>query len=193
MSRALKNPLQSLVERAASTLPAETGRVASQQARIDRRTGVVVVLADISASMGGPAWGGQRKIDILRDAVAGARAQRQSRLFVFSDVAREVDTVPDPERCTNLASALDTVRQLDPGVTLVVSDGEPDNAAAALEAAGKFRGAIDVLYIGPEANAAAIAFMRRLAARGGGGMSLHDVARIGSTQKLLGQITELLN
>ncbi len=186
------NPLQHIIKRAASALPATTGRVAVQQARIDRRRGQVVILADISASMGSPAGGAQRKIDVLREAVAGAMRQVGAKLFVFSSDVREVQGIPEPENNTNLARALEEVRKLDPGVTLVISDGQPDNKSAALAVARQFRGAIDVLYIGPETDGAAIEFMKRLAAAAGGDVRTHDVARLGSAQQLLGHIAGLL-
>jgi Mg-chelatase subunit ChlD len=186
------NPLQNILKRAAQTLPATTGKVAQEQERLERRRGQVVILADISASMAGPAWGGQRKIDILREAVAGALQQASARLFVFSGGVREVRTVPEPEDNTNLAGALLSAQELDPGVTLVISDGHPDNAAAAIEVAQKFRGVIDVLYIGPETDSAAISFMKRLAAAAGGDMRTHDVARLGGAHQLLGHIAGLL-
>lgn len=186
------NPLQSIIKHAAQKLPATTGRVAMQQERINRRDGAAVILADISASMGAPAWGGQRKIDVLREAVAGALQQSAARLFVFSSAVREVQGIPEPEHNTNLAQALDDVRKLNPGVTLVISDGQPDNESAALAAARQFRGAIDVLYIGPEGDRRAIDFMKRLAAAAGGNVRTHDVARIGNAQQLLGHIAGLL-
>lgn len=186
--------LQQLVKKAGQTLPAHTGAVAAQQARIDRRQGGAVILADVSASMGGPAWGGQRKIDVLRQAVAGAMQQTGAQLIAFSAAPRNVSSVPDPESNTNLAAALKHVHTIDPGVTLVISDGLPDNAADALAVAKTFRGVIDVLYIGPETDRAAIAFMRSLAAAAGGEVRAHDVARLGAgpAQQLIGHIAGLL-
>lgn len=192
MSNLPANPLQGILKRAAQALPVTTGKVAVQQERIDRRRGQVVILADISASMGASAPGGQRKIDVLRQAVVGATLQVPARLFVFSQATREVHAIPEPEHNTNLAAALQAVRPLDPGVTLVISDGQPDNAAAALEAARQFRGAIDVLYVGPESDTAAIQFMQQLARVGGGDVRVHDVARLGNAQQLLGHIAGLL-
>lgn len=192
MNKLPANQLQHLIKRAANTLPAVTGRVAVQQERIDRRAGRVVILADISASMSAPARGAQRKIDVLREAVAGALRQADAKLFVFSGDVREVQAIPEPENNTNLAGALDKVRKLDPGVTIVISDGQPDKAAAALAEARQFRGVIDVLYVGPETDRAAIEFMKRLAAAAGGDVRTHDVARLGNTQQLLGHIVGLL-
>lgn len=186
--------LQQLVKRAGQTLPAQTGAVAKQQARIDRRRGGSVILADISESMNGPAWGGQRKIDVLRQAVAAALQQTGAQLVAFSASPRNVSSVPEPESNTNLAAALQHVKAMDPGVTLVISDGQPDNEAAALAVARTFRGVIDVLYIGPETDDAASAFMRRLAAAADGQVRTHDVARLGAgqAQQLIGHIAGLL-
>lgn len=186
------NPLQGLLVKAQAALPATTGRVAAQQARIDRRRGATIILADISASMGSTAWGDQRKIDVLRDAVAGARQQRPARLFAFSGSAREVATIPEPENNTNLAGALKHVLPLDPGTVLVISDGQPDNAERALAVAGRFRGAIDVLYVGAESDHAAIAFMRRLATAAGGDVQMHDIGKGATALQLQTRISGLL-
>lgn len=186
--------LQQLVKKAGQTLPAHTGAVAAQQARIDRRRGGAVILADVSYSMGGPAWGGQRKIDVLRQAVAGAMQQTGAQLVAFSAAPRNVSSVPEPESNTDLAAALRHVKDMNPGVTLIISDGLPDNEAAALAVARTFRGAIDVLYIGPETNHAAIAFMKKLSAAADGTVRTHDVARLGagSCQQLIGHIAGFL-
>lgn len=194
MSKALTNPLQSLVAKAATTLPAKTGAVAQHQARMQRRQGASVILADISASMSSPAWGGQRKIDIMREAVRTVRRSKPARLFVFSESVREVQDIPaESESHTALHKGLEHVAALDPGITLVISDGHPDKPQLALEAAKKFRGAIDVLYIGPEGDSDAILFMRRLAAAAGGEVKTYDLAKLGaSQQQLLTHIAGLL-
>jgi len=190
--RDLTNPLQGVLRAAARTLPATTGRVAAQQQRIDRRRGAAVILADISASMAGAAWGGQRKIDVLREAVSGAQQQRTARLVVFSSAPRDASAVPEPESNTDLAAALTFASAADPGVTLVISDGHPDNPAAALAVAQTFRGAIDVLYVGPESDHAAIDFMRKLAAAAGGDTLRHDIGALGNARLLQTKIAGLL-
>ena len=138
------------------------------------------------------AWGKQRKIDVLRDAVAGAQQQSDARLFAFSAATREVDAIPEPENNTNLAGALERMLPLDPGTVLVISDGQPDNAERALAVARRFRGAIDVLYVGPDSDSAAIAFMRRLAAAAGGDVQTHDISKISGTLQLQTRISKLL-
>ncbi|MES2879168.1 MAG: vWA domain-containing protein [Pseudomonadota bacterium] len=192
MNNELTNPLQMLLKTAASTLPVSTGRVAIQQAKLDRRAGESVILADYSDSMASAAWGGQRKIDVLRQAVTGARQQKPARLIVFSASAREVDTIPEPQGNTNLVEGLRQALAYDPGVTLVISDGRPDRPDLALKEAAKFRGVIDALYIGPESDTEAIAFMRRLAAAAGGRAQINDLAKLGGPATLLSSIAGLL-
>ena len=100
------NPLAAIVKKAAA-LPAVTGRVAAQQARIDRRNGCVVIVADVSYSMADTAFGGhQRKIDVLRDAVDSVRTSIEARLIAFSRRAEFVATLPEPVGNTDLAAAL---------------------------------------------------------------------------------------
>ncbi|AYL28539.1 TPA: vWA domain-containing protein [Pseudomonas aeruginosa] len=192
MSNELINPLQQLIAKASKTLPATTGRVATHQARLDRRQGEVIILADISASMGCTAWGQRRKIDVLREAVDAALERQPARLIAFSDQPREVQHIPEPESSTNMTAALRAALQFNPGVTLVISDGQPDNAKSALEVAAQFRGVIDVLYVGPETDRAAMGFMRRLAAAAGGDMVSNDISSQAGAQRLLTCIAGLL-
>lgn len=192
MSNELVNPLQAIVRKAAQSLPATTGRTAAQQVRIDRRAGEVVILADVSASMSAPSTPGKRKIDVLREAVAAAKQRSPCRLIAFSGEAREVEQIPEPDSHTDLANGLRAAQAHDPGMALVISDGQPDHAAAALAVARAFRGAIDVLYIGPEDDLGAIEFMRVLAAAGGGDVTINDVGTAAGAQRLLGCIAGLL-
>lgn len=192
MNKEIANPLQTLIQRAAKTLPATTGKVAAQQARIDRRQGKYVILADISASMEAPAWGTLRKIDVLREAVAAALQRTTAHLIAFSRDAQEVETIPEPDANTDLAKGLLAARAYTPGVTLVISDGQPDDPARALAIARKFRGAIDVLYVGPDSDAAAIAFMRQLAAAAGGEVIVNDISQPGGAKQLTNRMLYLL-
>lgn len=76
--------------------------------------------------------------------------------------------------------------------TLVISDGSPDNATTALGLAAQFRGVIDVLYIGPENDVEAIAFMRELAAAGGGRLRIEDLSTPHGAGNLLTSIAGML-
>ncbi|TEQ03927.1 VWA domain-containing protein [Pseudomonas aeruginosa] len=192
MSNELINPLQQLITKASKTLPATTGRVASHKTKLDRRQGEVIILADISASMESVAWGMRRKIDVLREAVDAALERHPARLIAFSAQPREVQHIPEPESSTNLTAALRAALQYNPGVTLVISDGQPDNEESALEVAAQFRGVIDVLYVGPEIDRAAMGFMRRLAAAAGGDMVSNDISSQTGAQRLLNCIAGLL-
>lgn len=193
MTKALTNPLQAAVKRAAAALPASTGKVAHQQARLDRRAGGVVILADVSHSMNAPAWGALRKIDVLRDAVAGAMTRNpQCRLIVFSETAREVSAIPEPEANTDLVAGLEAARAHDPGVLLLISDGQPDDPRGALRVAESWRGAIDVLYVGPDTDAAAIDFMRRLARSAGGDMRTNDIGSSAGAKQLAQSVAGML-
>ncbi len=134
---------------------------------------------------------GRRKIDILRDAVDAARGP--ARLIAFSRTAREVEQIPEPESNTDLVAGLALAKSLDPGTTLLISDGEPDNEAAALALARTYRGAIDVLYIGSADNFRAIDFMRRLASAAGGGVTLNDITARDGARLLQQRIAGLLS
>lgn len=193
MSKALTNPLQSIVRRAASALPVTTGKVDLQRERLARRAGGIVILADVSHSMAAPAWGALRKIDVLRDAVAAAMQRHPEwRLIAFSETARPVAAVPEPESSTNLVAGLEAARAHDPGVLLLISDGQPDDPAAALAIAASWRGAIDVLYVGPDSDATAIAFMRKFAAAAAGDVRVNDIDRPGSARQLGLSILQML-
>ena len=75
---------------------------------------------------------------------------------------------------------------------MVISDGQPDDPARALAIARKFRGAIDVLYVGPDSDAAAIAFMRQLAAAAGGEVIVNDISQPGGAKQLTNRMLYLL-
>lgn len=191
MSKELTTKLQGIIKQAAQTLPAQTGKVAAQQAKIDRRRGQAVILADVSDSMQDLVGENQRKIDILREAVAVARSKSSARLMVFSDQAREVESIPEPGANTNLTAGLKAALAHDPGVTLVISDGQPDRPDEALAIARQFRGVIDVLYIGPDSDLtpsrSCVGRRRRPV-----GVTMNDVAKEDGARSLAGRIIGLL-
>jgi hypothetical protein len=136
-----------------------------------------VVLADTSGSMGLPE-GSRRRIDILTDVLRAALAQvPRARVIAFSSLPRELDAseprclvLPEPEGGTALDLALDYLpaNRLQPGRVIILSDGAPDDAAAALAAARRLAPVtIDAFYCGPDDERAAIGFMRALSLAGG--------------------------
>jgi hypothetical protein len=175
MSRELTNPLQALLATAAKTIPAQTGASAPYSRRTSA-TGPSVILADTSGSMSSAAWGGRRKIDVLREAVNAVRAS-SDRLVTFSSGSTEVSAIGEPDGSTALHLGLGHIEPWRPSHTLVISDGQPDNEGAALAAAERLTGIIDVLYVGPDGDRAAMDFMRRLARAGCGRMQAADIAK----------------
>ena len=183
MKNQLTNPLQGLIAKAATNLPQRTGIVNRAHERITRiNSRPTVVLADVSGSMASPAWSGRTKHSVLRDAIAAtAQAGRHELMAFAGGVTPSISAaeLPPPGGGTALHLALQAAIGRDPGRILVISDGEPDDEQAALAAATQFGGVVDVLYIGPDANAAAMAFLRRLARAGHGQYQGSDIARAG--------------
>ncbi len=109
-----------------------------------------------------------RKLSV--EAVADVIAENRYRLVTFSNSAAECDpaAISEPEGGTRLDLGLGAVARLQPRATLVISDGRPDNADLALASAETVTGVIHVLYVGPDSDADAIAFMDLLARRGAG-------------------------
>lgn len=172
MSKGLTNPLASVIAAARKGLPQTTGATAQAEA-LRSRPRVHVVLADVSGSMAEPA-GRRRKVDVLAEALQGVPAG--SRLVAFCDVVIPLASpsqMPSPAGSTALHLALDHCRQIGATDILVISDGHPDNEAAALAIAEAMDARIDVIYCGPETDRAGLAFMRRLA-RGGGAAHRHS-------------------
>lgn len=171
----IASSLAGIVTRAAATLPAKTGAAAMAAHRRDRAD-VRCVVADVSTSMDEMA-GQRRKIDILRDALKNIPPA--IRIIAFSSIAQDVtgQPLPPPSGSTALHLALDQAAALDPGHVLVISDGHPDDAAAALRAADNMALVqIDVIYCGPDHDHKGMAFMRRLA-RGGGQVHRRSMVR----------------
>lgn len=187
MARDIINPIASVVAAARKGLQQTTGATAKAE-RDRNRPRRHVILADTSASMAEPA-GGRRKIDVLQDAMAAAPST--SAVVAFGAVVMPITPrchLPQPSGGTPLHLALDYCASLDATDVLVISDGHPDNAAAALAAADRMRARIDVVYCGPENDHVGMEFMRRLA-RGGGAAHHHSMAQ---PQQLISAVRGLL-
>lgn len=127
------------------------------------------------------AWGGKRKIEILRTTLDALQWPGPVLAFA-SDVQRSSGTLPEPSGSTRLDLALRAAAELNPAATLVISDGQPDDEEAALLAAAALPGIIDVLYVGPDSDRAAMDFMRKLAKAGCGRFEARDMRRISPEQ-----------
>lgn len=174
----LINPLQALLQQAGNRLPARTGAVDRVAERLHRLDGPQILLADVSGSMAAPAWGGRRKIDVLREAVTGVRTRSPYHLMAFaSQVMDGLVDIPEPEGTTRLDLGLAAALRHQPRATLVISDGQPDDEQAALDVAARLPGRIDVLYVGPDGDRAAMEFLQRLARVGCGGFQSADLSR----------------
>jgi hypothetical protein len=166
MSIAKRSPMATILA-AASKLPA-TGAVGAQQKRAAAAGTSRIVLADTSSSMNDLADGGRRRIDVLRDALVDVACDQLIAFSAGTDTVPGPSHLPEPMGNTALHLALDEASRFRPAMTLVVSDGEPDNEELAFTAARRLPGRIDVIFCGPERNVRARAFLMRLAAVGGG-------------------------
>jgi hypothetical protein len=180
MPRDLSNPLQSLIAGAARSLPATTGATERSRSRLTGAGTGTVILADVSSSMDERA-GNRRKADILREALEGLWPEMPgARLIAFGSTAREIDDprdLPAPSGGTALHLALDAAAIHRPRKTVVITDGRPDGEQAALDAAGRVPGLIDVIYCGPDSDAQALDFLRRLMRIGGGIIIVRDLVK----------------
>ena len=182
MKHELANPLQSIIEAAAQT--AASTKTSDLLRRHAMRTGNAgstrFIMADISGSMSDTA-GAETKFAMLRRALQHPSIDWNShRLVAFHSFPEEIATpaqLPSPTGGTALHLALDYIAAQHPSYTLVISDGRPDNAVAALKSADKVSGRIDVLYIGQDDDIEAIRFMYRLAGRSGGTVTVRDLKK----------------
>jgi hypothetical protein len=110
-----------------------------------------LLLVDASGSMSSVVKSGERKIDALRTVVKTLRETHPVPVAAFGCCGRQtimVDVVPEPSGGTPLAEAIDFGKVKGANHLVVVTDGYPDNAYSAFEAADRFGGKIDVFYIG---------------------------------------------
>ena len=170
-SNSLALPLQRLLQTAAKSLPRETGDTARTARKSGRGPGPVVIIADTSGSMADSA-GSRSKIDLLREAVAEAWEGLHPsvrRLVRFDSAALSLYSpaeLTEPSGGTAMHLGLRTAGNVQPSRVIVISDGQPDDAAEALKAADELGCRIDVLYCGADSDATAIAFMRPPGPRG---------------------------
>jgi len=135
----------------------------------------VVVIVDTSGSMNArDSHDGQSRYDVACQELATLQQHMPGKLAVIAFSSATVfvpgGVPPLLGGGTDLAGALRFAHVADvPGMRFVViSDGEPDSAEAALREARKFTGRIDTVYVGPEAYPAGRKFLQELAAASGG-------------------------
>jgi len=135
----------------------------------------VVICCDVSGSMAG------QKIIRLRQELQRLWPEIKARLICFGFTARWVEggpnALPEPSGSTDMRGALELAGTVWPSEVIVISDGRPDDQEGTLEVARMLPGTISVLFVGADEDQHGAAFMRRLAAVGGGTMVHKDLAR----------------
>lgn len=154
----------------------------------------VVAIVDVSASMDArDSRGGRSRYDVACEELAALQNANPGKVAIlaFSDSTIFCPSGQPPRLfgSTNLAGALAFARVADTGDVrfVVISDGQPDDAEGALSEARRFRGRIDVVYVGPESSPMGRDFLTRLAqVRGGVTVTADRAAELATqTQRLL--------
>jgi len=131
-------------------------RLQSKQTQ-NKKTGAdTCLLLDVSGSMAGFLPSGKTKIDSLKEVIQDFSGVRQ---FSFSDECEEAPPT-DARGGTNMAEAFYTVKRAGLRRCVLVTDGLPDSAQAALEAVSGL--SVNIIYVGP---LPAPQFLRDLALR----------------------------
>lgn len=128
-----------------------------------------VLLVDCSGSMASHDAEGQRRIDGARKCVDTLRQNKlEFTQIVFSATPELSDIIPEPSGSTDLAAAIYKAAEHRPRRLIIVSDGHPDDEAAALEAMNSLPSGIviDTFFVGTPPHGEA--FLKTLAARHGG-------------------------
>ena len=154
----------------------------------------VVILVDVSASMNADdSRNGRSRYDVACEELAILQNGNPGKIAVlaFSNSTVFVPSGLPPKMFggTDLRGALEFARMADTGDIrfVVISDGQPDDQDGALREASKYKGRIDVVYVGPETDRYARDFLTKLAnTRGGLAVTADRAAELASqTQRLL--------
>lgn len=188
----LTNPLESILSQAAQ-LP-ESGALKAIDERLNANSNLSLILLDTSLSMAHYLKSGERKIDILRNAISRPIEVKKIAI-AFSSNAQVITgfaNIPEPNGGTNMEGAIALAATYKPSSTLIISDGVPDSEAKALSAAQKLTGVINCLFIGNEEDTGAIAFMKKLARIGCGQATVCDISKLDGVPRLKSAIALLL-
>ena len=142
-----------------------------------------IVIADTSGSMGSrDSRDGQSRYDVLKQELAKLQAEMPGKIAVctFSDRAEWTPGGQPPYlgEGTDLAGALRFAKIADINGRrfIVISDGQPNDAEAALAVAATYQAPISAVYVGPTDGwqASGKTFLERLAAASGGKSATAD-------------------
>lgn len=156
-----------------------------------RREEEIMLLLDCSGSMGSYTRSGKSRIQELREAAGEIQREKEMRMvqFGYGYEPSFVTRIPDASGGTPLHTAIDFAKSNKAGRAIVISDGIPDNQQLAMEAAQRFAGRIDVVFVGDPGEAGEL-FLKRLAESTGGESFTGDLAE---PKKLAGKVLALLS
>ena len=158
---------------------------------VKARTQRALLLVDCSDSMGIRVRTGERRIEALRKVVTTLRETHSVPMAAFglrgAEPVAVVDSVPEPQGGTPLDLAIEFGTEQGATKLVIVTDGEPNSEEAALDAARRFGGPIDVFYIG-NGNDRGFRFCKELAETTGGTCGLSDLGIGGGQKELAGKI-----
>jgi Mg-chelatase subunit ChlD len=134
-----------------------------------------LVIVDVSGSMAMTDSRGKRsRYEVALEELAALQASMPGKVAVIA-FSGSVQFVPGGAppligEATDLAAALRFARLADGADMrfIVVSDGEPDDEAAAMAEAAMYEAHINTVFVGPERYPVGRAFLQRLAAASGG-------------------------
>lgn len=136
-----------------------------------REAEVVMLLIDCSGSMEALLRNGKRRIDGLREVVAGIKGAGSVPMIAFGGPfdaqVRFVDNVPEPDGGTPLHIAIPYAKEYGATRLVVISDGLPDLPDQCNIEATNFGGKIDVAFVGNPGEEGAF-FLEQLATLTGG-------------------------
>jgi len=153
----------------------------------------VIILCDVSGSMDAhDSRGGRTRYEIMCEELTSLQKGLPGKIGVVQ-FDSQVQFCPGGLPLlagggTNLEKALKFVKVADlEGMKFIlISDGEPDDRAAALNVAKTFTCKIDVIYVGPESSPSGRAFLQDLAkATGGKAVTADRAKELGSTIQTL--------
>jgi hypothetical protein len=154
------------------------------------------ILADTSGSMAFPVTGDKRRIDVLRTILATILPSLPGTSVAgFNDTVFPLElgqALPEPSGGTALHLALQHVLPMHPEHVVVVSDGEPNDPAAAITAARALQCRISTYYCGEEGNRAATSFLRTLALCSRHGVGRAMLGDLRKPEQLAGELRLLL-